>query len=128
MVEKMGFGTTPRRCGICSKPRSLLQKTCLSYTSETLAVYVGICLRTRAGLHMQAATHVWRPRATLVILFPKIDFFAHLKGSIFHFYTYQVNLISDWAPNWTWALEFKHHWGMETRVVRGKKCSVYICA
>ena len=100
IVEKMGFGTAPRRCGICSKPRSLLQKTCLSYTSKTLAVYVGICLRTRAGLHMQAATHVWRPRATLVIFFPKIDFFAHLKGSIFHFYTYQVNLISDWAQNW----------------------------
>ena len=100
IVEKMGFGTAPRRCGICSKPRSLLHKTCLSYTSETLAVYVGICLHMRAGLHMQAANHVWRLRATLVILFPKIDFFAHLKGSIFHFYTYQVNLISDWAPNW----------------------------
>ena len=85
IVEKMGFGTAPRRCGIHSKPRSLLQKTCLSYTSETLAVYVGICLRTRAGLHMQAATHMWRPRATLVILFPKIDFFCSFKRFYFPF-------------------------------------------
>ena len=39
--------------------------------------------------------------------------FLHLKGYIFHFNTPQVNLISDWALNWPWALGFKHHWGRE---------------
>jgi len=29
IVEKMGFGMAPRRCGIHSKPQQLLQKTCL---------------------------------------------------------------------------------------------------
>ena len=41
IVEKMGFGMTPRRCGIHSKPQPLLQKICLSYASEILAAYVG---------------------------------------------------------------------------------------
>ena len=49
----------------------------------------------------------------------------HLKIYIFHFNTPQVNLIFDWALNWPWALEFEHHWGMGTRVVRGTKCGVY---
>ena len=70
VVEKMGFGTAPRRCGVHSKPQPLLQKTCISYASETLVVHAGICLRT------QVATHVRRPRVSLVILFPKIDFFS----------------------------------------------------
>ena len=38
IVEKMGFGTTPRQCKIHSKPQPLLQKTCISYAFETLAV------------------------------------------------------------------------------------------
>ena len=68
--------------------------------------------------------HMLWPRAILVILFPKIDFFAHLKGSIFHFNTPQVNLISDWTLNWPWALEFEYNWGTGAQVVRGTKCSV----
>ena len=72
---------------------------------------------------MQAAAHIRGPKATLVILFP---IFVHLKGYIFHFNTLQVNLISDWALNWPWALEFGHHWGTRAQVVRGTKCSVYI--
>ena len=68
IVKKMGFGIAPRRCGIHSKPQLLLQKACLSYTSETLVTYACFSSRT------QAVTHVHRPRATLVILFPKIDF------------------------------------------------------
>ena len=48
IVEKMGFGTTPRRCEIHSKPQPLLQKTCLSYAFKTLAAYVGMWLRTHA--------------------------------------------------------------------------------
>ena len=50
-----------------------------------------------------------------------------LKGYIFHFYTPQVNLISDWALNWSWALEFDHHWGTDARVVRGITCGIYRC-
>ena len=40
--KKWGFEVVPRRCGVHSKPQPLLQKTCLSYTSETLATYVGM--------------------------------------------------------------------------------------
>ena len=61
IVEKMGFGMAPRRSGIHSKPQPLLQKTCLSYASETLAAYTCFSLR------MQTATHIRRLRATLVI-------------------------------------------------------------
>ena len=68
IVEKMGFGIASRRCGIHFKPQLLLQKICLSYVSEALASYA--CF----GSHMQAVTHVRKPRATLVILFPKLDF------------------------------------------------------
>ena len=64
----MGFRTALRRCKIHSKPQPLLQKTCLSYASETLAAYAGMCM------HTQALAHIRRPRATLVILFPQIDF------------------------------------------------------
>ena len=46
----------------------------------------------------QTAAHVRGPRATLVILFPKIDF-CSFKSYIFHFNTPQVKLISDWALN-----------------------------
>ena len=60
------------------------------------------------SLHTQAATHICRPRATLVILFPKIDFYSFRK-LYFHFNTSQVNLISNWALNWPWVLEFEHH-------------------
>ena len=48
IVEKMGFGTTPRQCKIHSKPQPLLQKTCISYAFETLAMYGRMCLRTHA--------------------------------------------------------------------------------
>ena len=77
---KMGFGAAPRRCGIHSKFQPLLQNTCISYVSKTLVAYEEMCLR------MHALALVRRPRITLVILFPKIDFF-YLKGCIFHFNT-----------------------------------------
>jgi len=51
-VEKMGFETALRQCGIYSKPQPLLQKTCLFYVSETLAAYIGVCLRTHALAHI----------------------------------------------------------------------------
>ena len=68
IVEKRGFGAAPRQCGIHYKPWPLLQKTCLSYTFETLAAYASL------GPCMQATAHVRGPRAILVILFPKINF------------------------------------------------------
>ena len=68
IVEKIGFGIAPKRCGIHSKPQSLLQKTFLFYASENLAAYARMCLRTHA------LARVRKSRATLVILFPKIDF------------------------------------------------------
>ena len=76
------------------------------------------------GPRTQATVHVRGPRATLVFYFQKW-IFAYLKGYIFHFNTSQVNLISDWALNWPWALDFKHHWGTMAQVVRGTKCGVY---
>ena len=93
MMEKMGFEMAPRRCGIHSKPQPLLQKTCIFHASETLAAYVGFGPRTQATAHIRGS------RATLVIYFQKY-IFAYLKSYIFHFNTFQVNLISDWALNW----------------------------
>ena len=66
--KKWGFEVASRRCGIRSKPQPLLRKTCLSYASETLAAYVGMCML------MQALAYVHKPKAILIILFPKIDF------------------------------------------------------
>ena len=76
-------------------------------------------------MRTHALAHVQGPRVTLVFCFQK-DIFAHLKKNyIFHFNTPQVNLISDWALNWPWALEFEHYWGMGAQVARGIKCDVY---
>ena len=68
IFEKMRFGTASKRYGIRSKPQPILQETCLSYASETLAAYARSCL------HTHTLALIRRPRATLVILFPKIDF------------------------------------------------------
>ena len=76
------------------------------------------------GPRKQVAAHVRGLRATLVILFPKIDF-CSFKRLYFHFNTPQVNLISNWALNWPWALKFEHHYRMGARVVNGTKCGVY---
>ena len=72
IVEKMGFGTTRRRCRIHSKPQPLLQKTCFFHAFETLVAYVGVCLCTHA------LAHVREPTASLVIYFQKY-IFSHLK-------------------------------------------------
>ena len=52
-MEKMGFGTAPKCCGIHSKPQSLLQKICLFHASETLVAYAGMCLRTHTLAHIR---------------------------------------------------------------------------
>ena len=61
IVEKMEFGMTPKQCGIHFKPQPLLQKTSLSYASETLTTHARMCLCTHALVCVR------RPRATLVI-------------------------------------------------------------
>ena len=125
IVEKMGFGTGPRRCEIHSKPQSLLQKTCFSYTSLTLVAYVGICLRTHVLAHVHRPRPAYTGQGLLQSYYFKKQIFTHSKGYIFHFNTPQVNLISDWALNWPWALEFEHHREIGARVVNGTKCGVY---
>ena len=89
-----------------------------SCVHRNVLTYACFCLR------MQAIAHICGLRATLVILFPKI-YFCSFKRLYFHFNTPQVNLISDWALNWPWALEFEHFWGTGDRVIRDTKCSVY---
>ena len=74
IVKKMGFGVAPKRCGIHSKPQPLLQKTCLSYASETLAMYVG------CGPRMQVKGYFGH-------FLSKNRFLLVCKGYIFHFYT-----------------------------------------
>ena len=88
----MRFGIAPRKCRIHSKPQSLLQKTCLSYTSKTQAMYTPAyaCF----GPCTQAAAHIRGKMATLVILFSKIDF-CSFKSLCFYLNIPQVNLISD---------------------------------
>ena len=61
IVEKIGFRTALRQCEIHSKSQPLLQKICLSYTSEILTAYVRMCL----CVHALACVH--RLRATLII-------------------------------------------------------------
>ena len=56
----MGFGMAPRQWGIYSKPYPLLQKPCIFYVSETLAMYA------RVGLHTHDLAHVRRPLPTYV--------------------------------------------------------------
>jgi len=65
----------PKRCGIHSEPQSLLQKTCISYASETLDAYAGMCL------HTHALAHVRRPRPTYVGRDPRMQ----VKGHFGHF-------------------------------------------
>ena len=60
IVEKMGFGMAPRRCGIHSKPHPLLQKTCLFHASQTLAVYIGL------SLHMHALAFIHKLLTTYI--------------------------------------------------------------
>ena len=119
----------PRQCEIHSKPQPLLWKTCISYAFETLAAYAGMCACVRRlwptyvghGPCAQAEGYFGH------FISKNRFFFSHLKGYIFHFNTPQVNMISNWALNWSWASKFEHHWGMGARVIRGKKYGVYRC-
>ena len=58
----------PRRCGIRSKSQSLMQKTCLSGTRETLLACV------ESYLCMQVHACVCRLRVSFGLYFSKIDF------------------------------------------------------
>ena len=125
IVEKMGFGMAPKQCGVHSKPLLLLQKTCISYASETLAVYVEMCLHTHALAYVHRPRPTYTGRGPLWSFYFQKQIFAHLKGYIFHFSTSQVNLISYQALSWCWALQFEHHQGTGALVIRGTKCGVY---
>ena len=48
IIEKIGFGMAPKRCGIYSKHQPLLQKTYIFHASETPVAYTRLCLRTHA--------------------------------------------------------------------------------
>ena len=113
------MGYIPNLCHYCKKFSFL-------YLWNPSCIHKRVPVYACFGPHTQANAHVRRPRANLVILFPKI-YFCSFKRLCFHFNTPQVNLISDWALNWPWALEFEHHWGMRARVVKGTKCGVYRC-
>ena len=97
---KMGFGTAPRRCGIHSKPRTLLQKTCLFYVFETLAKYARVCLRTHAVAHIHKLLPTYVGRGPLWSFYFQKYIIVYIKGYIFYFSTPQVNLIFDWVLNW----------------------------
>ena len=60
-----------RQCEIRSKSQSLMQKTCISYSFETLPVCTGSCC-------------VHRPRVSFGLYFLKIDFLL-IKKSYFPF-------------------------------------------
>ena len=79
IVEKMGFGTTPRRCGIHSKPQPLLQKTRLFHASETLAMYAKMCFCTMLwSTYASCCPRTWAD-GHFGHLFPKIDFYPFKK-------------------------------------------------
>ena len=118
IVEKTGFETAPRRYRIHSKLQPLLQKTCLSYTFETLATYVRMYLRTHTLACVCRPRPMYAGRGPLWSFYFQKQIFVHLKCYIFHFNTPQVNLIFDWALNWPWALEFKYHQETGAQVVR----------
>ena len=65
IVEKMEFGTALKRCEIHFKPQLLLQKTNLLYASETLVVYVGVCLRMHALAHIRRLLPMYMGRGPL---------------------------------------------------------------
>ena len=72
IVEKLGFGTAPKQCGIHSKPQSLMQKTFLLITSKTLTAYAGLCLCMHVlDLRMHTHVYVHRPRVFLTFIFKK---------------------------------------------------------
>ena len=73
----MGFGTAPKRCGIHSKPQPLLQKTYLSYTSETLATYARMCLCTHTLAGARKPQLMYTGQGPLWSFnFLKIDFYS----------------------------------------------------
>ena len=77
IVEKMGFGMAPTRYGIHSKPQPLLQKTYLSYVSETLAAYAETCLRTHVMAHVRRPQPIYAGQGLLWSIYFQKYIFAH---------------------------------------------------
>ena len=74
-------------------------------------------LRTHALACIRKLQPTYAGRLPLRSFYFQKMIFAYLKGYIFYFNIPQINLISDWAVNWPWALEFEHHQGMGARVI-----------
>ena len=111
---------TPRRCGIQSKPQSLMQKTHLFYISGTLYAHTRLGLRAYASwLPVQADSYLQRLRASLTLLFQK-QIYLLIKIYIFHFNISQVNLTFDWALNHLRSQNFSiiGEWGLESYKVQ----------
>ena len=66
---KNGLWNGSRQCGIHCKLQPLLHKTCLSYASETLVAYKGMCS------HMHALACIRRPRPTYTSRGPLWSFY-----------------------------------------------------
>ena len=73
--KKKGLEQLPNDVGFIPNLSHYCKKTCLSYASETLAAYTGMCL------HTQDLAHVCKPLPTYVgrgplwsFYFQKIDF------------------------------------------------------
>ena len=66
-------------------------------------------------LHVQVVSCVFIARVSFGLVFQKLIYFL-IKSYIFHFNTSQVNLISNWALNQPWVLEFSiiGEWGLES--------------
>ena len=88
IVEKIGFGTTPRRCRIHSKPQVLLQKTCISYAFETLATCAGLCLRTHAMAYERRPQPMCTGRGPLWSIYFQKQIFFSLKRLYIYIYIY----------------------------------------
>ena len=62
----------PKRYGIHFKPQSLMQKTCLFYVSETLAVHINLCLCTQRVAYVRRFVPVYTNRGfSLAFIFQK---------------------------------------------------------
>ena len=67
-IVKMGVWNSSQTMLNSFQTSTLMQKTYISYSSETLPACIGSCLRTQ----VHACVH--RPRVSFGLYFPKIDF------------------------------------------------------
>ena len=111
IVEKMGFGTAPRWCGIHSKHLPLLQKTCLSYAFETLVAYAGTCLYTHALARVCRSRPTYVGRGLLWSFYFQNRLFLELNSDrdIQRLQDYFLTIFNQLSQrfNWSKMLNFK---------------------